>query len=553
MIMSDLANKIPKLVATYYRVSTAMQEENQTIQTQISAVKEFADKNNLKIVQEYKDDGWSGDSLIRPALDQLRVDVKKKMWDAVLIYDPDRLARRYSYQELVMDELRDAMVEIIFVTTPAPKNSEDKILHGVKGLFAEYERAKITERFRLGKLRKVKEGHLLVSEALYGYRYIPKVEEGGKIIKHGYYEINDSEARVVKMMFNSVANDGLTIRALVKKLHGLGIKPRRSKRGVWNTSTVSKMLRNEAYIGKAHWGSSYAVVPEKPFKEQKYKKVKKTSRRDRPKEEWYFIPIPPLVDEKTFTRTRERLEINYALCKRNKKNDYLLANKIFCTCGRKRAGEGPQRGKHLYYRCTNRVYSFPLSSSCKEKGINARIADKLVWNKISNLMSDPELMKKQIARWQTSKEIKAQYSDSDLEFMTKEITKLKSEEDRYNKAYGAGVFTIEQLREYTLPIKEKIISLDAQISAAKQEKNNIQDSSIPDSKEMEVFAQQAKNSLKSLSFGLKREIVMNVVDKIIATPKELKVYGYIPVNNYVGCKINDRHRWASERGEIHAF
>src|SRR3989338_6110778 len=168
-----MIEKPNKLIAIYGRVSTSNQENEGTIETQLSAVSEFAQKNSLAIVKEYTDEGWSGDSIVRPNLDQLRVDAKKKIWDAVLMYDPDRLARRYSYQELIIDELREAGIEVIFVTVSAPKNSEDKILHGVRGLFAEYERAKITERFRLGKL-KVKEGHLLVSEALYGYTYIRK-------------------------------------------------------------------------------------------------------------------------------------------------------------------------------------------------------------------------------------------------------------------------------------------------------------------------------------------------------------------------------------------
>jgi site-specific DNA recombinase len=151
-----------KLIATYSRVSTATQEEQQTIKTQLNTLKDFSEKNNYHIVKEYIDDGWSGDILARPALDRLRQDAKSKMWEAILIYDPDRLARRYSYQELIMDELKEAGIEIIFVTISAPKNSEDKILYGVRGLFAEYERAKISERFRLGKVRKVKEGHILV-------------------------------------------------------------------------------------------------------------------------------------------------------------------------------------------------------------------------------------------------------------------------------------------------------------------------------------------------------------------------------------------------------
>lgn len=409
-----METKTLKLIATYYRVSTSAQEENQTIQNQISAVKEFAEKNGYTIVQEYKDDGWSGDTLIRPALDQLRFDAKKKMWEAVLVYDPDRLARRYSYQELVMDELKEAGIEIIFVTTPAPKNSEDKILHGVKGLFAEYERAKISERFRLGKLRKVKEGHILTTEALYGYRYIPKNDK-----QHGYYEINEDEARVVRMIFKWVADEGMTLRGIVRRLMEMKIRPRKNKDGVWATSTLTTMLRHKAYIGEAHWGKSYAVVAENPYKIEKYRKQKKTSRRDRPEEEWHIIPVPVIIERDLFDRTHIQLKTNFALCKRNKRNDYLLANKIWCVCGTRRCGCGPQNGKYLYYRCSNRVNTFPLPATCSEKGISAKIADELVWQKTSDLMSSPELMIKQSDKWLNSVQNKPSSSVEDIKNLRK--------------------------------------------------------------------------------------------------------------------------------------
>jgi site-specific DNA recombinase len=303
-----------QFIAIYARVPTARQEEEQTIQTQISSLKDYAMKSNLDIVEEYLDDGWSGDILARPALDKLRHDAKNKLWTAVLIYDPDRLARRYSYQELVMDELREAGIEVIFVTIKAPKNSEDKILHGVRGLFAEYERIKIAERFRLGKVRKVKEGHILVSEPLFGYSYIPKTEHC-----HGYYIINQQEANTVKMIFSWVVNDHLSLRGIVRKLQHFNIKPRKSKRGVWATSTLTTMLRNEAYIGKAHWGSSIAVVPTNPIKTDQYKKVKKSSRRLRPQNEWYSIPVPRIISDELFMKARHQLKSNFDLCQRNKK------------------------------------------------------------------------------------------------------------------------------------------------------------------------------------------------------------------------------------------
>ncbi|OGN15130.1 MAG: hypothetical protein A3B99_01965 [Candidatus Yanofskybacteria bacterium RIFCSPHIGHO2_02_FULL_44_12b] len=548
--MNDVIEKNIKLIAIYGRVSTSNQENEGTIETQLAAVKDFSKKNNYTIVQEYLDNGWSGDSIIRPALDQLRMDAKKKIWEGVLMYDPDRLARRYSYQELVMDELREAGIEVLFVTTSTPKNEEDKILYGVKGLFAQYERAKITERFRLGKIRKVKEGHVLTTEAPYGYHYVPNQKIPNQPKKHGYYEINEEEAKVVKMIFSWVANDGLTIRKVVRKLQELAIKPQRSKRGVWSTSTLTTLLRNKAYIGEAHWGSSYAVAPEKPIKIQQYKKIKKTSRRMRPEEEWIAsaIPVPKIIEREQFMRAREQLKRNFALCQRNKKNEYLLAGRIQCSCGRRRTGEGPMHGKHLYYRCSDRVLSFPLPSACKEKGINARIADRLVWQKVAGLMSSPELLVKQVERWMNTKRAKTKSPFADITIMEKEISKLKDQEERYNKAYGAALFTIEKLKEYTGPIKERVAALESQIIKAKQEAGRINVDDLPTKTETKIFAREAQKTLYNLNFEARRAIVLNTVEKVVGTQQQLQVYGYIPVTNHVKFKTSYRnHRFTQCR------
>ena len=533
--MNSTTEKPIKLIAIYARVSTSTQEEQQTIQNQLTALREFADKNSYIVVREYVDNGWSGDVLARPGLDTLRQDIKGKIWEAVLIYDPDRLARRYSYQELVMDELRDAGVEIIFITVPTPKNSEDKILHGVRGLFAEYERTKIAERFRLGKLRKVKEGHVLTTEAPYGYTYIKKKEK-----EHGYYEINPDEARVIKMIFSWVTDEGMTLRAVVRRLQKMGIKPRKSKRGVWNTSTLSTLLRHRVYIGETHWGSSYAVVPEKPLKNDKYQKTKKTSRRKRPQEEWIMIPVPPIIDRKIFERAGQQLKTNFALCQRNKKNEYLLSNKIECTCGRKRAGEGYFNKPNLYYRCSDRVLSFPLPPKCEEKGINARLADELVWQKITQLMSSEKLLSEQASRWFGNRQKRAESDLADVEGLKKEIEKIKGQVERYNKGYGAGVFNLEQLKQYTTPLVEKIGQTETLIAKATSEANQTQ-LEAPSRQEIGAFAESARATLQDLKFPAKRAIILNVVDKVVGNRDHLKIIGHIPVNQYAKYKFYNRH------------
>lgn len=531
-----------KLIAIYARVSTARQEEDGTIETQLGVLREFAQQNNYVVVREYIDDGWSGDILARPSLDQLRADVTKKIWQAVLIYDPDRLARRYSYQELVMDELRERNIEVLFVTVSAPKNSEEKILHGVRGLFAEYERAKIAERFRLGKLRKVKDGHVLLSEAPYGYTYIPNQGD-----QHGYLEVLDEETRIVKMIFEWVANEFMTLRQVVRRLQEMKIQPRKSARGVWNTSTLSTLLRNAAYIGEAHWGSSYAVVPERPLKKDTYRKIKKTSRKMRPKEEWIIITVPAIIDKNLFERARAQLAANHALSKRNKKNEYLLAGKIRCVCGRTRSGEGPQQGKHLYYRCSDRNLRFPLPAVCKERGINARISDQLVWDKIFDLMSSPQLMLSQAERWLLSKQFKTDNSIGDVRLMENELASLEEQLGRHNKAYGAGLFTIEQLREYTQPIKDRIAAVKLQVSNSKGDTSAGTTPALPLKEELEIYAEEARNTLCNLSFSQKRVILMKTVDRIVGTQSELQVYGSIPIKNHVEFKTEYRHGVSATR------
>jgi len=154
---------------------------------------------------------------------------------------------------------------------------------------------------------------------------------------------------------------------------------------------------------------------------------------------------------------------------RNTKNEYLLTGKIWCNCGKRRAGEGLQRGKHLYHRCTDRIKSFPLQPNCKEKGLNARIVDPLVWKKTKEFMSSSKLLVKQIQRWKGNQKNGICTSTINTEETKKEISKLKDQEGRYTKAYGDGILTIDQLKEYLAPVKEKMFSFENQIAKAELE------------------------------------------------------------------------------------
>ena len=214
---------------------------------------------------------------------------------------------------------------------------------------------------------------------------------------------------------------------------------------------------------------------------------------------------------------------------------------IRCVCGRTRSGEGPLRGKYLYYRCSDRVSRFPLPTVCKERGINARIGDELVWDKIADLMSSPDLMLSHAERWTNSKQDKTVNSVSDIRPFENELASLNEQLGRHNKAYGAGLFTIEQLREYTQPIKDRMAALDLQISNSKSDSSIGDRPALPQKEELERFADEARDLLHNLSFSQKRAILLDTVDRIVGTPSELHIYGSIPIKNHVEFKTSNRH------------
>jgi site-specific DNA recombinase len=321
----------------------------------------------------------------------------------------------------------------------------------------------------------------------------------------------------------------------------LEIAPRKSKRGVWNTSTLITLLKNKTYIGEGHFGASYAVVAERPLKQVAYRRHKKTSRKMRPAEEWIKVPTPRLISDDLFDRVQEQLKENIKLSRRNRKNEYLLSGKIRCVCGYPRCGEGPQHGKHLYYRCANRQYHHPLPPTCTERGINARVADSLVWSRIASLMSSPDLMREQVGRWIESRNSKINPEGTDPALVERELARLREQESRYARAYGAGILTIEALQELVTPLKARAASLNLQLDKAKEEARNRHEVSLPSSDDINLFAGTVTQRLNNLNFSQKREIVCNVVDKIVGTPDKLQVYGHIPITGHVELCSNDRH------------
>src|SRR5215212_7049201 len=183
--------------AIYARVSTERQERQQTIGSQICALREWADARGHVLAEAhvFRDDGYSGSRLDRPALDALRDTVRDAAIDVVAVVSPDRLARKYAYQVLLLEEFRRARCEVAFLHHPISDNPNDQLLLQIQGAVAEYERAVLAERFRRGQLQKARDGHIISAKASYGYRY-----ETRRDVVPARLVIDEAEADMVRQM-----------------------------------------------------------------------------------------------------------------------------------------------------------------------------------------------------------------------------------------------------------------------------------------------------------------------------------------------------------------
>ena len=239
--------------AIYARVSSARQKEERTSASQIAALQRHAAEMGLEVPAQwvFEDEGYSGATLIRPGLERLRDLAAQVEIPVVLCYAPDRLARRYAYQALLIEEFARAGTELRFLKGRESKTPEDELLLQFQGMIAEYERAQIAERTRRGKLHRARCGSpAVLSGAPYGYRCVRKGQDS-----EARYDIVEREAAVVRELFRRYVEDSESIGGLTRYLGECGIATASGK-SRWDRSTVWGMLRNPAYCGRAAFGKT---------------------------------------------------------------------------------------------------------------------------------------------------------------------------------------------------------------------------------------------------------------------------------------------------------
>jgi len=439
-----------KTAAIYARVSSDKQREENTIASQTAALVAFAREQQFEVPQEwvFEDDGYSGASLIRPGLERVRDLAAEGLIEAVLIYAPDRLSRRYAHQILLIEELARAGVETLFVRAPRGSTPEDELLVQFQGMIAEYERAQILERSRRGKRHRARQGEVgVLSGAPFGYRFIRKTDHST-----AHYQIDEDQARVVRWMFELYSIQGLSIGAIARLLNEQEI-PTCKRRGRWERSTVWGMLRNPAFKGQACFGKTTLAPRQRitrPIRIRGGIAPRNSASHERPRGDWITIAVPPIVSEETFALAQERLETNKTHAPRRTVTPSVVQGLVSCAkCGYalyRTSTRSSARAIH-YYRCLGSdAWRRHSGSVCNNHPVRQDLLDGVVWTEIVRLLEDPELIQNELNR-RLAAAREANPTKRREEALRRDLARIRKSIDRLLIAYQEGLLSLDELRE----------------------------------------------------------------------------------------------------------
>jgi site-specific DNA recombinase len=507
--------------AIYARVSSAQQAEAHTVASQVAALRERIVAEGLTVPEalQFIDEGYSGATLVRPALERLRDLVAAGAVDRLYVHSPDRLARKYAYQVLLVDEFRRAGVEVIFLNRELGRSPEDDLLLQVQGMMAEYERAKIIERHRRGKLHAARAGIVnVLSGAPYGYRYIPKYEGHGQ----AHYAVVPDEARVVRQVFDWVGHERWTIGEVCRGLTHAGEVTRTGKT-IWDRSVVWGMLKNPAYMGAAAFGKTRQGPLQPRLRAQRGRPLqpkRAISSSDVPAEEWLRIPVPAIIEPELFEAVQEQLRENQRHARQSRRGAlYLLQGLVQCGHCRyayygKRLSPSARTGHpraYAYYRCLGTdAYRFGGERVCPNTQVRTDLLDLAVWQEVCALLAHPERLAEEHRR---RVHADRQPKHTTLTTLAAQLGKLRQGLARLIDSYTEGLIDKPEFEPRLSRLRQRIAHLETQRQQlAEQEALNTDLHLIIG--RLEDFAAQVRAGLVEADWSRKRELIRALVRRV---------------------------------------
>jgi site-specific DNA recombinase len=518
-------------VALYARVSSEQQAQTHTIDSQLAALREriAQDRQHLLPEHEFIDRGYSGSTLLRPALERLRDAVAAGEIERLYVHSPDRLARKYAYQVMLVDECQRAGVTIVFLNRALDQSPEDELLLQVQGMIAEYERAKMLERSRRGKRHRAQQGEVnVLSGAPYGYRYVSVAEGGGQ----ARYEIDPQQAQVIRRIFDWVGRERLSLNDVCRRLKSEAIASPRGK-SWWDRTTVWGLLKNPAYRGQAAFGKTHADTLRHRLREQRGRTMTPRSGRstyDVPASQWLTIPVPSLVSEALFDAVQVQLEENRQRARSGQRGvRYLLQGLLVCACcGYAYYGKAisPSARKHhtrnyAYYRCIgNDAYRFGGHRLCQNKQLRTDRLEQAVWGEVCRLLEDPRRVAGEYQRRLDA--VQAPPGQADAAVLERQMAKVQQGIARLIDGYAEGYLDKTEAEPRIRRFKERLHTLEVQAEQARTQARLEANLQLVIGR-LEEFSAQVSDGLEQLDWHGRRDLIRTLVKRVEIEPERVRV------------------------------
>jgi len=478
----------------YQRVSTEDQErEGTSLESQKEACLKKAQQLGYEVPEEFIImETYSGLSLDRPKLNEVRQWVRDKEVDAVVAYTLDRLSRDPVHFIILQEELERASVALIMVTEDVDSSDLGRLITYIKGFAAKLEAEKIKERTSRGRKARIASGKLANGRAsnLYGYDYIPGRGDG-----KGVRRVNLEQTKVVKDIFNWFTSEQLALDGIVYRLRDLGIA---SPTGnpMWARASVYKLLTNSAY---------YGLMGE---------------------------ATPAIIDQETFIKAQARLKRNRELASRNVKRSYLLRGYVYCQhCGRRYQGalksyqtkEGIK--EYLYYRCSS---SFKINANrCPGHSWKAKDLEHVVWQEVESGLSNPNVILAGLEALK-AEATKADSYLAELEMIENRLADADKEQEQLLQwaLKGFPESTImqenEKINRDRERLKQRKIEIEAKIESARQAQ--------VDADSVRQAVEILSANLNNLSFESKRMTLEALHIRVMLGKESIAIEGTLPVS-----------------------
>jgi site-specific DNA recombinase len=518
-------------IAIYSRVSTSHQVEHQTIEQQLDRLTAHvqmsaADGWVLDPTHVFRDEGYSGAVLARPGLDRLRDAVKGHEIDRVLVTTPDRLARNYVHQMVLLEEWARAGCLVEFLDRPMSDDPHDHLLLQIRGAVAEYERTLIAERMRRGRLAKLRAGLLLPwTYPPYGYRLDPDRPRDPRGVM-----TDPAEAAIVAELFALYREPGTSLMQLARHLDQRGV-PTPLGRPRWSSPTIRGILRNPTYTGQVYAQRTRYRAPSHRRSATHAIGRPHGTATPLPAAAWLLVgQVPALVSQAHFDEVQAKLASNRSFARRNNTaHQYLLRALVSCGCCSLACTARAVNGRRFYYLCNGKrqsTYSH-RASRCAARYIPAKQLDELVWQDLCALLREPAPLATAVARahggaW-LPQELLAR-----RETLRRGQAHLRQQLERLTDAYLRAIIPLAEYERRRSDLERRMQALAGQEELLRNDAARQQElAGVAAS--LEAFRARVQRGLAKADFERRRQLVMLLIDRVVVTDADVEIRYVLPI------------------------